>query len=521
MGVRRGRKGEKLLALDDVEYELGPEHLLITDGDDPVGIAGVIGGAPTAVHDDTTDLLIEAAAFNARSVRATRRSLNISTDASYRFERGSDREACADASDRAARLIVQLAGGEPGEWVDAYPVPFAARTVSIRRSNTRRLLGISLSLDEIAGLLERLSFEVSDRGEDSISVRVPSWRDDIVEEADLVEEVARLNGYDKIGQGWPFRTTVHGSPDPFQRLQDECADHLAARGHTELLGSAFVDTNRMAAMGFAAGDPRANPVKVLNPLTSLHGNLRTTLLPGVLDAIRRNIDYGTREIQVFESGTVFLPGANGGLPVEPLHLLVARSRPGGTSFWNSSKQPTQLFDIKREVEVLAAAVRIPLAGLDYRFEAESGRFSWDLRGRQLIEGGIISARMAELWGIDQPVWYAEMNLTALWALREARQGFKPLPEYPSSRRDLSLVLPAGVAFGDLEKALARSGGRLLESSQVFDVYEGGSLPEGSTAIGVRLTFRSHEGTLTDADVDAVVEKIVRKLESEFSVRLRS
>lgn len=521
MGVRRGRKGEKLLALDEVEYDVGPEHLLITDGDEPVGIAGVIGGAPTAVHDDTTDLLIESAAFNARSVRATRRSLNVNTDASYRFERGSDREACADASDRAARLVLELAGGELGEFVDAYPTPFEARTVSIRRSNTRRLLGISLSLDDIAGLLERLSFQVVGRDDDSVSVRVPSWRDDIVEETDLVEEVARLNGYDKIGQGWPFRTTTHGMPDPFERLLDDCATHLVARGHTELVGSAFVDTGRLAALGYAAGDPRGNPVKILNPLTTLHGSLRTTLLPGVLDAIRRNVDYGTREIQVFETGTVFLAGRNGALPDEPVHLLIAQSRPGGSLFWNNSKKATQLYDIKREIEILADAVRFPLAGLDYRFERENGRFRYEQRGRRLIEGGIISARMAEVWDIAQPVWYAEMDLTALAAMREARQSFKPLPEYPASRRDLSLVIPAGVGYGDLEKALARSGGRLLESSQVFDVYQGGSLPDGHTAIGVRLTFRSHEGTLTDADVDAVVAKIVRRLESEFSVRLRS
>ena len=209
------------------------------------------------------------------------------------------------------------------------------------------------------------------------------------------------------------------------------------------------------------------------------------------------------------------------LPDEPLHLLVAQSRPGGSNFWNGSKTTTQLFDIKREIEVLASAMRIPVARLEYRFQAESGRFQYTQRGRRLIEGGVISARMAQHWNLEQPVWFAEFDMSALSELREALHGFKPLPEYPPSRRDLSLVIPAGVAYGDLEKALARSGGRLLESSQVFDVYQGGSLTEGHTAIGVRLTFRSHEGTLTDADVDAVVAKIVRKLESEFTVRLRS
>lgn len=428
------------------------------------------------------------------------------------------------ASDRACELILEIAGGEAGESIDAYPAPHAPRQVRIRRSQTRRLLGVTLSLEDMGSMLERLHFVQADRDDDSITVTVPSWRADVVEEADLIEEVARLHGYEKIGEGWAFRTTFNAESDPFDTFVEACAAHLCARGHTEILTSSFMEESRVDLVGeWGKGGAATPAVVVRNPLTTNHSRLRTSLLPSVLDVIRRNVDHGVPRLRVFEPGTVFLPKSEEtALPEEPLHLLIAHTRPVGKDFWNDIKEAPDLFDIKREVEVMASALRVDLRGrLEYAFEPETGRFEWRHRGEPVICGGILGARMAEAWDLEQPVWYAELDLSALFELREGRAAYRQVPEYPASKRDLSLVTPEGVTYAQIEKSLARQGGRLLESIRVFDVYRGDSVPRGMTAFGVRLTFRSAEGTLTDKEVDGVVEKIVGKLHSELGVTLRS
>jgi phenylalanyl-tRNA synthetase beta chain len=522
MGVRRARAGEKLKCLDEEEYKFEGHELLIIDDDDPVGVAGTIGGYDTRVTEETRDLLIEAAAFDPRVVRRTRKAMNISTDASYRFERGSDRTVAGLGSRRVTELICEVAGGEPGEFIDNYPSPPKQREVRIRRSFTRRLLGLSLPVEDIAGLLARLGFEESQRDEDGITVRVPSYRGDVVEEADLVEEVARLNGYDKIGEGWAFRTTTTCSIDSFDQFVEAVSDHLCARGHTEVLLSSFTGGEEADLAGWDASDPRRRFVEVINPLTTLHGHLRTSMLPGMLQVARWNMDRGQRRLDLYSIGRVFLAAAEAGLPAEPSQLLVLRTRPEGLDFWNDSKEATDLFDIKREIEALCGRFGVDLGRrFAYRFDPATGAFTYGDGRRELINGGIVPARLGAYYDLDQPAWYAVADLQLLFQARRRRAGFEPVPEYPPSKRDLSLVTPAGVSYGQIEKSLVKNGGRLLESVQVFDVFRGGNMPEGSTAYGVRLSFRSSEGTLTDADVDAVLAKVIDKLQSELGVVLRS
>lgn len=523
MGVRRARMGEKMVALDEKEYTLEPHYLMITDGDEPVGVAGVIGGNETRVTETTRNLLLESAAFDARVVRATRKSMNINTDASYRFERGSDREGCMRASDRAVELIQEIAGGEAKERIDAFPTPWPKRTVRIRAANTRRLLGISLGVEEIADLLARLHFRVMEKDGEGVTVSVPSFRADIVEEADLVEEVARLHGYDKIGRSWDFRTTTWAGPDEFTDFTEAAATHLCARGHHEVLTTSFSDGRELDLMGWNLDDPRRRQIPVTNPLTSNHSFMRTSLLPGTLDVIRRNIAHGTRHVHVFNPGAVFLPkGEAGALPVEASHLLIAKTRPENPDFWRHSKESVDLYAIKEEIEKLADALRVDLGGrLAYRFDNDRGQFQWSGRSGVVIEGGIVPAGLIDAYDIDQAVWYANVDMGALFELRASTPTFKPLPEYPISKRDLSLLVSPSVGFDQVEKSLAKSGGALLESLQVFDVYRGDNVPDGRTAFGVRLSFRSREGTLTDSEVDAVVARMIDKLQSDLGVTLRS
>jgi phenylalanyl-tRNA synthetase beta chain len=529
VGVRRARAGERIRALDEVDYKLEDHYLIITEDDRPVAVAGVIGGLETAVTSETHDILIESAAFDPRVVRSTRKSMNISTEASYRFERGSDREACLAASDRACQIITDLAGGTVGELVDADVSPLAPRTVGIRQSNTKRILGVGLETSEIASFLERLHFDVQKVESDRVEVGVPSFRGDIVEEMDLIEEVARLYGYERIGKGWSFRTTTFARLDPFDQFCREIADHMVARGYTETLTSSFTDGSEIDLMGWKDADPRKRLITIRNPLTSNQRCLRTTPLPGILELVRRNMDYGAKDIAVFSVGKVFIPTAeelagsgSSGLPEERDMLAIGRTRPAGKDFWNQLKRSTDLFDIKGEIENLAASLNVDIAGrLSYAFDRRSGGFTYSEREDAVIEGGIVPAALSSKYELEQAVWYAIVDLVKFQQLCADSNRFKPLPEFPVSKRDLSLVTPSNVTYGQIEKYLVKYGGRLLESTQVFDVYKGESLPEGATAFGVRLLFRSAEKTLRDSEIDEIVEKVIHKLESELGVTLRA
>ena len=523
MGVRRARRGERLEALDGVTYPLDDRHLVITASDETVGIAGVIGGMTTRITEATTDVLLEAAAFDPKTVRRTRKALNLNTDASYRFERGSDREACRMASDRAAALIMEVAGGTSGKIVDEYRAPRPPRTVTLRRSTVRRLLGESLSTDAIAEILARLEFPRVAGDAETVTVRVPSFRWDIDEETDLVEEVARVYGYENIGKGWRFRTTVPSKPDRFDRFLDGVSEHLVARGHTEILTSSFSDGREQRWFAWADSDPRSRAVMLANPLSSNQARMRTHLLPGALDVVAYNLARGRRELYLFAVGRVFIPSSETpALPEERTHVLVVRTRPGGALFWRSVPEPVDYFEIKAEVEALLGTHAHELfAELTFEFEPSHGTFRYSDRRRAVVEGGIVPAAATRELDLAQPVWYATVDATALFEYAIATPTFKAISEYPASRRDLSLVAPSGITWAQIEKHVVKASGRLLESLHVFDVYRGGTLGEGKIAYGVRLSLRSTESTLTDAAVEVLIAKLVSKLESELGVTLRS
>jgi phenylalanyl-tRNA synthetase beta chain len=522
--VRRAEGHERLLALDGNTYELSPDILVIADDREAVALAGVVGGEDTAVHDDTTEILIESANFHPTLVRGARKRLSLPTDASYRFERGVDREGCRAAAERAAELLCELAGGQLGPIVDAYPARWEGASVSARCSAVKRLLGVSLTAAEIEGLLVRLGFEARGRTPEDVSVGVPSHRLDILEEADLVEEIGRLHGYNRIGQGWAYRCSTFGARDPFDAFLEDIASHLSSRGFGEVLTSSFTDGRELEDFGWTREDPRSHPIRIRNPLNVNHRYLRTSLLPGMLDVARRNMDYDVKRLCMFQNGKVYwtLERSSSQLPEERNVLALVVSRPDAPDFWKHAKQALDVYDIKREVEILLQAFRIDLrTNITYNFDESTGEFAYLHKDRTIIEGGIVSESVGLRYDFEQPVWYATCDTDELYRRKADRPKFRRLPEYPASRRDLSLVAGAGVRFDQIEKTLVKLAGPLLKSLQVFDVYEGESLGGDRTAYGVRLSFRSHERTLTDDDVDAVIDRIVKNLKKQLGVELRT
>jgi phenylalanyl-tRNA synthetase beta chain len=521
--VRRAEAGERLRALDDKTHELDGDILTIADARDPVALAGVIGGEETAVHNDTVEILIESANFHPTLVRSARKGLNIPTDASYRFERGVDRELCRVAAERAADLVCQVAGGKPGPVQDVYPDRHTPITLAVRRSATRRLLGADLTCKEIEGLLVRLGFAAHERTPAEVSVEVPSHRLDIGEEADLIEEVGRLHGYDRIGRGWAYRCSTFATNDPYDDFVNAVSSHLSSRGFNEVITTSFTDGKEITDFEWDDGDPRKSPIPIRNPLNVNHRYLRTSLIPGMLDVVRRNFDYGVRRVDMYQIGTVFLsPRGRNQLPDEQHVLSIVLSRSDTTDFWNNSKQSADLFDIKEEIELLFQVIRIDLGrDIAYNSDEATGKFAYALKNKVLIEGGIVSEAIASRYDFEQGVWCASLDIDELYRRSSAKRKFSALPEYPSSKRDLSLVAKRGIHFEEIQKSLVKSAGPLLESLQVFDVYSGENLASDQTAYGVRLNFRSLKRTLTDGDVDAVIKKVLLNLKKQLDVELRS
>jgi len=281
-------------------------------------------------------------------------------------------------------------------------------------------------------------------------------------------------------------------------------------------------------MGWDDSDARKRPIAIRNPLNSNQTFLRTTPLPGVLETIRKNFGYGSRHVSVFSMARVFVPRAgdagesdSAGLPDEKLLLVLAATRPSGRDFWNQFKESADLFDIKGELETITAVQNIDIGGsLLYDFDKGTGRFTYKNRHKTIAEGGIVPAPLASKYDLDQAVWYSIVDMAGLYKLKAGRKRFKALSEYPVSKRDLSLVTPVEVTFNQVKKCLAKNSGPLLESVQVFDVYQGENLPENVLAFGVRMMFRSAEKTLRDEEIDEILDKVLKKLKSEHGVVLR-
>ena len=494
--VRRARDGETLTTLDGAERALVATDLVIADAQGAVAIAGVMGGANSEVDDSTTDLFLECALFEPKTVRRTRSRLVLSTDASYRFERGVDPEGQPRALQRVAELIVAVAGGEAAEAVDLNPRPWERRTVALRPERVRRVLGTSVPPAEIRTLLEEIGFGVS--GDSPIQVVVPGFRGDVEEEIDLIEEIARRRGYDSFADELaPFRpSSVPESP------QVEVERRFAER----LVGWGFLEAR---TTGFAPES--AGEVRVLNPLSAEEGFLRGALTPGLLRRVEHNFAHGVRDVRLFEVGTVFRAGPEGGVPHEERRVAAAFSGLRAPRHWTGDAGSYEVWDLKGMLEELAR--EYPEA----RVEAVGHAFTVAGGEGSLGGGGRAEGVDAPAWA--SPVWTLELRLPAQPLDRRAVR-YVPLPTQPASERDLALLVPHGVTAEQVGATVVDAASALLEGLAPFDLYEGKGLPEGTRSVAWRLRFRAADRTLTDAEVDGEVERVLRALEDRHGVRRR-
>lgn len=527
--VRRAAPGERLVTLDGQDRELTPEMLVIADARRPVGLAGVMGGADTEVTSATNRILLEAAWFDPVSIRRTSRGLGLRTEASARFEKGIDPAGTLAASYRAAWLLERMGAARlvEGKW-DVRARSFAPRRLSLRPARVRAVLGVDLGAEEIASCLRRLGFgvEVPARAPaEPWSVTVPTRRGDVVGEVDLVEEVARVYGYERIPSTLPTGSPSAGRLTPRQRAVARAREALAAAGLAEAVTFSLLPPDAFDRLGLAGDDPRRRALTVRNPLSSEWSVLRTTLLPGLLACLAHNQARRVPRVGLFEVSAVYLPQELPPvrLPEEPLRVAAAGYGPWSARHWRETSAETDYFYLKGVLEHLLERLGIR------RREFVPSREPYLHPGRQagvtvgkcvLGVVGELHPRVARACELAGRVAVFELDFSALLELSLPVEKFRPLPRFPAVGRDVAFLLADQVPAARAEEVIRQHAGPYLESLELFDVYRGEGIPPGHRSLAYSLVYRSPEKTLTDREVDEIHSRVRQALEAELGVTLR-
>lgn len=526
--VRRAQDGDRFTTLDGQERTLLSGDLVICDGEGPVALAGIMGGENSEVRPETVDILLESAYFNPAAIRRTSKRLGLHTESSHRFERGADVDMAPVALDRAAALINELAGGRVAAgMIDAYPNPVPRRQLTISAQRASQLLGIDVDAGEIQRVLGGIGLHgefILDRRDGALRVAVPHFRPDLEREVDLIEEVARLVGYERIPVTMPVSTLASQPLPAHLRLAGLLRDCVVGQGFFEVVNYSFVAATAVDRLGLAADDPRRQTVQILNPLTEEQAVMRTTLVPSLLETAARNMAYRTRDLALFELRPVFTPTSGEELPREQLRLtalLSGRREPEG---WAQQGADCDFFDIKGVVEELLAALRID--GADWpaahgeTFYHPGKSCAVEAGGARLGTLGEVHPEVLRAFDIAQPLFLLDLDAEALFAAAGRHPGFRPLSRYPDVERDSALLVDEEVSAKQVLDVLQQVRLKDLESIVLFDVYRGASLPPGKKSLAIRARYRALDRTLTDELVQSLHAKLIAALQKSLGAELR-
>ncbi|MCC7096068.1 MAG: phenylalanine--tRNA ligase subunit beta [Thermomonas sp.] len=514
IGVRHARTDESVKLLNGETAKLDPQFLVITDADRVVGLAGIMGGDDTKVGTATRTIFLEAAHFAPAAIIGRSRELGLHTDAAHRFERGVDPELPCIAIEYATRLILDIAGGTPGPVVEAalpqhLPKPQA---IHLRRARLARVLGTSVADAEVARILSALGLAV-EASDDGWQVTTPARRFDLAIEEDLIEEVARIHGYDAIPTSLPGGATRLVSPSETRSSAHDLRRQLVARDYLEAINFAFVEASQLEAWSLADGG-----VALANPLSAELGVMRTSLLPGLMAALTRNTARQQPRVRLFELGRSFAAGAVG--PLETRRMAAVACGEAVSEQWGIAARTLDFHDIKGDLDSLAA-----VSGVTLEYRAAVHPFAHPGRSADVYRDGVrlgwigqVHPRLQERLGIEAEVYAFELDLDALMARPLPRA--KPLSRFPSVRRDLAFVVGDGVAWGALRASAIAAGGALLREVGLFDRYLGKGIDPGCKSLAMRLIFQDDSRTLTEQDVESAVSDVVAALGQGFGATIR-
>ena len=520
--VQCAKDGEKFTTLDGKERVLSSEILMICDGEKRVAVAGVMGGANTEISDRTTTVLLESANFEPSAVRRASKFLGLSTDASQRFERGVDVGMTVYAVNRVAQLLQELAGAEVLKGIiDVYPRKGRAKSVRMRIPRANTVLGTSISKQDMVSCLKRLDIRPVRQTKDAVTFAIPSCRYDLAEEIDLIEEVARIYGYDKIQT--KTRTTVDFSkPLALEVLPDLLRSYLVGAGYNEMLTYSLQDR----VSGHLGGEAA---IEVLNPVSIEASVLRTSLIPGALKVIQNNQSHGQKDLRLFEIGNVFrLTGSTSDESLEAYNeeerLIILLSGAIASTHFSTSGRTVDFLDIKGEAEALLAKFcldKYRFISYDNASALIESALAVEINGSYAGLLGKVTKSIAEKFDIDNDVFVVELRTSAIQSSWSAERKLKPLPRFPSVRRDLAFIVDSTTPSQAVEGAIREAGGALLSGLVLFDLYAGEQIGGGKKSLAYALEFQPRDRTLTDGEVEEIVGGIVRHVGATCRAVLRS
>jgi phenylalanyl-tRNA synthetase beta chain len=516
--VRRAREGEHFITLDKIERTLTAQHLLITDSVEPVAIAGIMGGLKSEVSEDSSKVLLESAYFDPIVIRRGSKALGLSTESSRRFERGADPQIAPVANDRAAKLISEIAQGKVLQGiVDAHPKPFVPVQIELRPSRVERLLGAKIDKKKISQILTDL--EINNKANDNIVAMQPSFRPDLVREVDLIEEIARVYGFDNIP---PFFRPGGSLATPMTRqekLKDKIRNYLSGSGASEIFPLTLGDQKLAEKLGILE-----ESVRLVNPISEDMGVARPNLILTLLPIIRRNLGFRETNLTLFEIGNVYHHMGKGKLPTQSTHLALAITGMELPDFWGQRWPQRDLFSLKGMLEDLAdylQAGTLTISPAPYFAFDKDHSFDVYLSGKKLGVMGKLSEKASDLADIKLPAFVAELNFDDLMEVVPESISAKELAKYPSADRDIAIVVDDAVMASDIEKEIKAAGMGLVDEVWIFDLYRGKNIPSDKKSLAFGIKYRLPDRTLTDEEVNEAQGRITAALEKRFGAQLRT
>lgn len=524
--ARRAIEGEELHTLDDTSRKAKGKMLVIADSEKAAGLAGIMGGFETEITDTTTTVVLESADFYGPCIRRTARACGLSSEASGRFERGVDSETTIKALDRAAQLLQEMGACTVCEGiVDVYPNPKQANYVTFTPEQINNHLGTNIAKDVMLNIITSVGFDVTKDENDEITVKVPSWRNDVTCMADISEEIARLHGFDKIKSTLPNGVSMQGTQSAKQTFIDKVKASLSSQELYETISFALTNEETFNKLNIPQDSPLRKAVPIMNPLSDEYPLVRTTLLSSIFDNLARNLARKNDDVALFEVGSVFFPKALPvtELPDEVVKIAGAITGRRNAQGWNQTNDMVDFYDAKGIIEELLANLRVTRytveAGTHYAMHP--GKTALFKKSRDVIATvGEVHPAVLSAYGITKPVYIFELDATIVMKYMAKDLKYKALPKYPATSRDLAMLVDVDVNAADIEKAMTKAAGQNLTQITLFDVYTGKQVEEGKKSLAFSLTFQSNDKTLTDAEIDPAIEKIVAKLQKDFNANLR-
>ena len=522
--VRKAEPGEKIHSLDDVERELSPEMLVIADPARPVAIAGVMGGLDTEITGETASVLIESAYFNPASIHRTSKTLALQSESSMRFAKGIDPNGCLLAANRACQLIQEMGAGKNVKGaVDNFPVPRDNAVIRLRPERAALIIGTDVPTSQIKDIMIKLGFGVAEDSKGFL-VEVPTRRGDISAEIDLIEEVARLFGYNNIPTTLPEGASTEGRKTVAQAVADEVIDVMTGGGLTEIITLSFMNPKVLDTLNLPADDPLREVVTVENPLSEEQRILRTTMLHGIFDIMSRNTARKNKDLAFFEVGRVFTPVKGEKLPKETLTLaagVMGRTRSG----WQTGAAEMDFYYLKGVLETLMDTLNITR----YNIAPETANPTFhpgrtariELAGNVVGVIGEVHPNVTDNYRLSEKVLALQVNLEELISAVGGTRKYSQLPKYPAIERDIAIVVSKDVLSADVNRTIRKNAGQLLESISLFDLYEGEQIKEGYKSMAFALRFQAPDRTLTDEEVNTIHEKIQKALQDSLGAELRA